>query len=62
MEDAIALVQALAANEDVPRALAAYQDARLPVAQKIVTAANTSARWYYDFGAHMTLPPLDFAY
>ncbi len=62
MEDAIALVQALAAHEDVPTALAAYQDARLPVARKIVTAANTSARWYDDFGAHMQLPPLDFAY
>ena len=62
MEDAIALVQALAAHEDVPTALAAYQYARLPVARKIVTAANTSARWYDDFGAHMQLPPLDFAY
>ena len=62
MEDAIALVQALKGHDDVPTALAAYQEARLPVARKIVTAANESARWYDDFGAHMKQPPLDFAY
>ena len=62
MEDAIALVQALARHDDVPVALAAFQDLRLPVAQKIVTAANRSARWYDDFGTHMRHAPLDFAY
>ena len=62
MEDAIALVQALARHDDVPVALAAFQDLRLPVAQKIVRAANRSARWYDDFGTHMRHAPLDFAY
>ena len=62
MEDAIALVRALAACESIPPALAAYKSARQPIVRKIINAANTSARWYDDFGAHMKSPPLDFAY
>ena len=62
MEDAIALVRALAAYESIPAALAAYKLARQPIARKIIDAANTSAHWYDDFGAHMKSPPLYFAY
>lgn len=62
MEDAIALVQALKAEADVPAALAAYQEARPPIAKKIVTAANTSCAWYEDFATKMGKPPLDFAF
>lgn len=62
MEDAIALVHALAAHRDVDAALAAYQAERQPVAKKIVTAANTSATWYDSFAKKMALPPLDFAF
>jgi benzoate-CoA ligase family protein len=62
LEDAIALVHALAANADVDAALAAYQAERQPVAKKIVTAANTSATWYDSFAQKMALPPLDFAF
>ena len=62
MEDAIALVKALAAGDDVDAALAAFQKARLPVAKKIVDAANTSAQWYEGFAARMDLPPVDFAF
>ena len=62
LEDAIALVQALASHADIDRALAAYQDARKPVAEKIVRAANNSAIWYETFGKAMTLAPLDFAF
>ncbi|MFV0244699.1 MAG: salicylyl-CoA hydroxylase [Qingshengfaniella sp.] len=62
MEDAIALVQALAAQDDPDLALASYQAARPPIARKIVDAANTSATWYETFGAKMQLAPMDFAH
>ncbi|MCD2172119.1 benzoate-CoA ligase family protein [Rhizobium sp. C4] len=62
MEDAIALVRALASHDDVDEALAAYQAERQPIAKKIVDAANTSAKWYESFAAKMDLPPVDFAF
>ena len=62
MEDAIALVDALASHDDLGAALARFQEARRPVARKIVDAANTSALWYEDFARRMALAPLDFAY
>ena len=61
-EDAIALVQALAAHKDLPHALESYQQTRPPIARKIVDAANTSAQWYDGFGQKMALAPLDFAH
>jgi 2-polyprenyl-6-methoxyphenol hydroxylase-like FAD-dependent oxidoreductase len=62
MEDAIALERALHENkDDVVKALPAYEAARRPVLEKIVTAAIESARWYENFAEHMALPPLDFA-
>ena len=62
MEDAIALVNALAEHKDIAAALDAYQALRPPIALKIVNAANTSAKWYETFDRHMALPPLDFAF
>ena len=62
MEDAIALVHALADHDDVDEALAAYQKQRPPIARKIVDAANTSATWYETFGEKMRLAPMDFAH
>lgn len=62
MEDAIALVDALARHPDLDTALAAYDAERRPIAQKLVTAANTSATWYDSFATHMMQPPLDFTY
>ncbi len=62
LEDCIALVDALAADCDIDAALASFQRDRLPIAQKIVEAANTSATWYDSFGDKMALQPLDFAY
>jgi 2-polyprenyl-6-methoxyphenol hydroxylase-like FAD-dependent oxidoreductase len=63
MEDSIALAGAIEAHRgDVPAALAAYENARKPVAVKLVTAANTSSDWYERFPEHMRLPPLEFAY
>lgn len=61
LEDAIALVGALAEFDDLGSALSAYQERRKPIARKIVDAANTSATWYETFGAKMHLPPLEFA-
>lgn len=62
LEDVVALVRALVAQEwDVARALPAYQAARAPVLAKLVAAARASADWYDDFGAHMALDPWPFA-
>jgi 2-polyprenyl-6-methoxyphenol hydroxylase-like FAD-dependent oxidoreductase len=61
MEDAIALDRALAAQSDVPLALAAYEAARRPILQKLVAGANGSADWYEHFAEHMTLAPAEFA-
>ena len=62
LEDAIALVRALVAHDDVDAALAAYQAERQPIARKIVDAANTSATWYESFAGKMAMAPVDFAF
>jgi 2-polyprenyl-6-methoxyphenol hydroxylase-like FAD-dependent oxidoreductase len=62
LEDSIALVKTLQENRQLESALADFQSRRQPTARKIVDAANTSARWYDDFGARMELPPLEFAF
>lgn len=62
MEDAIALVNVLAAHRELEDALAAYDGRRRPIAKKLVDAANTSAQWYETFDRRMDLPPLDFAF
>ena len=61
-EDAIALVRALRDHDDREIALTQFQLQRQPIARKIVDAANTSARWYDDFGSRMELPRLEFAF
>ena len=62
MEDAIALVKALRENEgDVPAALAAYENARRPIVEKLVRAADASVTWYEHFPEHMKLDPYEFA-
>jgi 2-polyprenyl-6-methoxyphenol hydroxylase-like FAD-dependent oxidoreductase len=62
IEDAIALVKALDAEQDIPAALARYETERKPIVKKLVTAARTSADWYETFPEHMQLGPMDFAY
>jgi 2-polyprenyl-6-methoxyphenol hydroxylase-like FAD-dependent oxidoreductase len=63
LEDVIALVRALDENDfDVARALPAYETARRPIVDKLVTAANTSAAWYENFDEHMKLAPWDLAW
>ena len=62
MEDAIALERALAEHgDDVAAALPAFEAARRPIVEKLVTGATMSAAWYERFAEHMQLPPLDFA-
>ena len=62
MEDAIALDKALAAHgDDVAAALPAFEAARRPVVEKLVTGATASAAWYENFAAHMALTPLELA-
>jgi benzoate-CoA ligase family protein len=62
LEDANALVASLAKHNDVDEALAAFQAERLPIAKKIVDAANTSAMWYEGFAEKLAMPPMDFAF
>ncbi len=63
MEDAIALAAALDEHPTDRRAgLEAYEARRRPIVEKLVRAATESAAWYEDFGEHMKLAPLDFAY
>lgn len=62
-EDAIALERAFAeAGEDVPAALAAFERARRPVAEKLLHAASLSSFWYEDFPAKLARAPLELAY
>jgi len=62
MEDAIALERALAEHgDDVAAALPAFETARRPIVEKIVTGATASAAWYERFAEHMELAPADFA-
>ena len=44
-----------------PPRLPAFEAARRPIVDKIVTGANASAGWYENFAEHMQLAPLDFA-
>jgi 2-polyprenyl-6-methoxyphenol hydroxylase-like FAD-dependent oxidoreductase len=62
MEDAIALDRALAAQgDDIAAALPAFEAARRPIVEKLVTGAMASAAWYENFAGHMELAPADFA-
>jgi 2-polyprenyl-6-methoxyphenol hydroxylase-like FAD-dependent oxidoreductase len=62
MEDAIALDRALAAQGDeVAAALPAFEAARRPIVEKIVTGATASAAWYEQFAQYMDLAPAEFA-
>ncbi len=61
LEDVIALVKALDAHpENLPRGLQAYEAARRPILEKLVTAAAASAHWHEHFPEHMALAPRDF--
>ena len=62
-EDAIALDRAFAeAGDDVSGALIAYERARRPIVEKIVSAANSSSFWYERMADKMPLKPWQLAY
>jgi 2-polyprenyl-6-methoxyphenol hydroxylase-like FAD-dependent oxidoreductase len=62
LEDAIALDRALA---EYPRdrrdALQRFEASRRPILDKLLAAADSSARWYERFPDHMALAPVDLA-
>ena len=63
MEDAIALDRALAAHgDDITAALQAFETARRPIVEKIVTGSMASAAWYENFAGYMEQhAPIEFA-
>jgi 2-polyprenyl-6-methoxyphenol hydroxylase-like FAD-dependent oxidoreductase len=62
MEDAIALDRALARHpRDIRGALELFEASRRPTLEKLVAAADRSARWYERFPEHMALKPIDLA-
>jgi len=66
LEDAIALRDALvgrgASRAAVPAALADFEAARRPGAERLLDVARESGRWYEGFREAMRLDPLPFAY
>ena len=63
LEDVIALVKALKANQfDIPKSFQHYQHQRETVLDKLAGAALNSAKWYENFVEHMELDPWEFAY
>jgi len=64
MEDAVVLAGALTAHpDDLPAALAAYEQAARPSVEKIQGSARPSLSWWEHFGRyHDTLEPWQFAY
>src|SRR5439155_21153829 len=62
IEHAIALERALyATGYNIPAAFEGYQVARRPIVEKLLDAADSSARWYESFPQHMRLQPMKFA-
>jgi anthraniloyl-CoA monooxygenase len=62
MEDAIALSQALARHDDLPQALAAYEEERRAVVESTQRAAQTSLQWFEETERYFgRLEPLQFA-
>ncbi len=64
MEDAMALVAAFAEHgtEDVPRALAAYQEARWVEVLKLQKAAQTSLEWFECSERYLGQHPVQFTF
>jgi 2-polyprenyl-6-methoxyphenol hydroxylase-like FAD-dependent oxidoreductase len=63
MEDAIALAKSLLENNNqVEKALPAFEAVRRPIVDKLVAAAEASGSWYDRFPEHMKLAPRDFAW
>ncbi|HEX7118616.1 MAG TPA: FAD-dependent monooxygenase [Longimicrobiales bacterium] len=62
MEDAIALVAALRAEPDVPRALEAYEAERRPAVESLQRAAQVSLEWFEGTERFWGTEPIQFAF
>ena len=62
LEDAIALYTALTTTGDVPAALEAFEQARRPGADKLLSIAQQSYTWYETFHEKMHLDPVALTY
>jgi anthraniloyl-CoA monooxygenase len=62
MEDAIALAEALVVHDEIPRALAAYEEARRPAVESLQRAAQASLQWFEDTERYLDLEPIQFAF
>src|SRR4051794_20412765 len=62
MEDAIALAWAFRAQDDVPRALAAYEAERRPIVESTQRAAQGSLEWFEGIERYMGQEPRIFAF
>ena len=62
LEDAIALVGAIARDGLTPHALSTYEDERRIEVLKLQNAARNSTEWFENVARYATLPPEQFAY
>ncbi|WP_329441717.1 bifunctional salicylyl-CoA 5-hydroxylase/oxidoreductase [Streptomyces sp. NBC_01426] len=62
VEDALALAEAVAAEADVPAALAAYEAARRPAVASTQRAAAASMRWFEEIAGYVDQPARQFAF
>ncbi|MCX4626979.1 bifunctional salicylyl-CoA 5-hydroxylase/oxidoreductase [Streptomyces sp. NBC_01443] len=62
VEDALALAEAVAAQPDVPAALAAYEAARRPAVASTQRAAAASMRWFEELAGYVDQPARQFAF
>jgi anthraniloyl-CoA monooxygenase len=62
MEDAIALVEAIKAERDIPTALARYQTEREPAAFRLQSAARNRQEWFEHVARYTGFDPLQFSY
>jgi hypothetical protein len=62
MEDSIALRDALLADSDVPRALAAYEARRRPEVESLQAAAQASLEWFEGTERYMSMAPIQLTY
>lgn len=62
VEDALALAEAVAAEPDVPAALAAYEADRRPAVASTQRAAAASMRWFEEIAGYVDQPARQFAF
>ena len=62
LEDAIELARCLGAHADLPKALAAYQEARAVEVLKLQSAARNSMEWFENVARYSAMEAPQFAY